>query len=154
MTWMIESVQDARVAPADVFRLYADPSTWSAWGHNATWARADGPLVEGGLVEVRANYGKVYPCRIRRLVPDRVLELDVRLPRLIVIQTYEVEPRPDGARIRHALELSGGLSVVLRIGGAPWMYRRLLDREVAKVIEMAGRHGSADGAWGADLRGS
>ncbi|MGH2477034.1 MAG: SRPBCC family protein [Candidatus Limnocylindrales bacterium] len=32
---MIESVRDAVVAPADVFRLYADPSTWSEWGHNA-----------------------------------------------------------------------------------------------------------------------
>lgn len=35
MTWIIECVQDALVAPADVFGLYADPWTWSERGHNA-----------------------------------------------------------------------------------------------------------------------
>ena len=77
MTWMIESVREANVATADVFRLYVDPSTWSEWGHNAKWARADGPLVEGGTVQVKAGYGKVYPCRIRRLVAGRALEFGV-----------------------------------------------------------------------------
>jgi uncharacterized protein YndB with AHSA1/START domain len=77
---VIESARDAAVAPADVFRLYADPSTWSEWGHNAKWARADGPLVEGGTVDVKAGYGKVYPCHIRSLVDGRslVLECDRR----------------------------------------------------------------------------
>jgi uncharacterized protein YndB with AHSA1/START domain len=65
---MIESERDAAVAPQDVFRLYADPSTWSEWGHNAKWARADGRLVDTGTVDVKAGYGKVYSCRIRRLV--------------------------------------------------------------------------------------
>jgi uncharacterized protein YndB with AHSA1/START domain len=89
---MIETVRNAAVAPADVFRLYVDPSTWSEWGHNAKWARADGPLVEGGTVDVKAGYGKVYPCRIRRLVAGRALELEARPPFMAVLQTYEVEP--------------------------------------------------------------
>ena len=104
---MIESVRDAAVAPADVFRLYADPSTWSEWGHNAKWARASGPLVEGGTVAVKAGYGKVYPCRIRSLVDGRSLVLEARPPFMIVIQTYDVEPTAAGAHIRHALEISG-----------------------------------------------
>ncbi len=137
MGWMIETVREAAVGAADVYRLYADPSTWSDWGHNATWARADGPLVEGGTVDVRANYGKVYPCRIRRLVVDRALELEARPPLLTVIQTYEVDERPAGVRVRHALELSGRLSGILRLGGAPWFYQRLLDKEVERVIELA-----------------
>lgn len=138
MSWIIETVREAAVGSADVYRLYADPSTWSAWGHNAKWARADGRLVEGGTVDVRANYGKVYRCRIRRLVADRALELEVRTPIYKVTQTYEVEGRPDGARVRHGLEVSGRLSGILRLGGAPWFYQRLLDREVEKVIELAG----------------
>ena len=59
MSWLIESVRDARVDAAAVFRLYTDPSTWPDWGHNAKSAHADGPLVEGGIVHVRAGYGKV-----------------------------------------------------------------------------------------------
>lgn len=145
MTWTIESVRDAIVAPADVFRLYADPSTWSAWGHNAKWARADGPLVEGGIVEVRAGYGKTYPCRIRRLVAGRALELEARPPLMMVIQTYEVEPTPDGVHIRHALEISGPLAGITQLFRLNRVYQGWLDKEVGKVIEMAGRHRPTEG---------
>ena len=65
----------------------------------------------------------------------------MRPPGLTVIQTYEVEEQPDGARVRHALELSGRLSGVLRLVGTPWFYQRLLDREVERVIELAGAAG-------------
>lgn len=135
---MIESVRDAAVAPADVFRLYADPSTWSEWGHDAKWARADGPLVEGGTVDVKAGYGNVYSCRIRRLVAGRALELEVRPPLMVVIQSYEVEPTADGAHIRHALEISGPLAGPMRLVRIDRIYQGWLDKEVAKLIEMAG----------------
>ena len=140
VTWMIESTRDVAVAPAAVFRLYADPSTWSQWGHSARWARADGPLVEGGNVDVRADYGKVYACRIRRLVVDRALELEVRPPLMTVINTYEVEPTADGARVRHALEVSGPISRPMRWARVDRVYQRLLDDEVSKVVSMAGDH--------------
>ncbi len=139
MTWMIESVREATVATADVFRLYVDPSTWSEWGHNAKWARADGPLVEGGTVEVKAGYGKVYPCRIRRLVAGRALELEALPPFMTVIQTYEVEPTAKGARIRHALEISGPLAGITRLVRLNRIYQGWLDKEVGKLIDMAGR---------------
>ena len=135
---MIETVRDAVVAPADVFRLYADPSTWSEWGHNAKWARANGPLVEGGTVDVKAGYGKVYPCRIRRLVTGRALELEARPPFMSVIQTYEVEPTVQGARIRHALEISGPLAGVTKLVRLNRVYQGWLDKEVERLIQMAG----------------
>lgn len=137
MTWMIESVRDAPVAPADVFRLYADPSTWSEWGHNAKWARADGPLVEGGIVHVRAGYGKTYPCRIRRLVVDRALDMEVRPPLMTVINVYEVEPRSEGVRVRHALEVSGPLAGPMKVFRVDRIYQGWLDKEVEKLVEMA-----------------
>ena len=139
MTWMIESIRDAPVDPADVFRLYADPSTWSEWGHNARWARADGPLVEGGTVDVKAGYGKVYRCRIRRLVAGRALELEALPPFMTVIQTYEVEATADGAHIRHALEISGPLAGPMQLLRIDRIYQGWLDKEVAKLIDMAGR---------------
>ncbi len=137
MTWTIESVQDAAVAPADVFLLYTDPATWSHWGHNAKWARAVGPLVEGGTVDVRAGYGRVYKCDIRRLVPGHVLVLEARPPLIRVIQTYEVEPALGGARIRHALEISGPLSGPMRLFRVDRVYQGWLDKEVQRLIEMA-----------------
>jgi uncharacterized protein YndB with AHSA1/START domain len=136
MAWTIESVRDADVDPAAVWALYADPATWSQWGHNATWARADGPLVEGGFVDVRAGYGTVYHCRIRRLETGRALELVVKHAGLTIINVYEVEPAGAGARVRHAFEVSGPIASIVRpvLAG---MYRRQLDAEVADVIRMA-----------------
>ena len=141
MTWTIESVRTAAVTPAEVFRLYADPATWSRWGHNARWARADGPLVEGGTVDVRAGYGKVYHCGIRRLVPDHVLELEARPPLIRVVQTYEIEPAPGGVRIRHALEISGPLSGLMKLLRVDRLYQGLLDKEVRKLIEITTMNG-------------
>jgi uncharacterized protein YndB with AHSA1/START domain len=141
---MIETLRDAAVAPADVFRLYVDPSTWSEWGHNAKWARADGPLVQGGTVDVKAGYGKVYPCRIRRLVAGRLLELEARPPFMAVLQTYEVEPTAEGAHIRHALEISGPLAGVTKFVRLDRVYQGWLDKEVERLIQMAGSPTGAD----------
>ena len=136
MSWTIESVREADVDPASVFALYADPETWGRWGHNATWARSDGPLVEGGTVDVRAGYGTVYHCLIRRLVPGRVLELVVRPAFMTIINVYTVEPVPQGARVRHAFEVSGPLASITRVALGR-RYQRSLDAEVADVVRLA-----------------
>lgn len=137
MAWTIESIREAAVDPSAVWGLYMDPSTWSEWGHNATWARADGPLFEGGIVDVRANYGTVYHCRIQRLEPGRVLEIVVRPAFLTIVNVYEVAPTPTGARIRHAFRVSGPLASVTRVVGLPRVYQRQLDLEVDAVARMA-----------------
>lgn len=146
MAWTIETIRDAAVDPAAVFRLYADPSTWSEWGHNAKWARADGPLVEGGTVHVKAGYGKVYPCRILRLVADRALVFEARPPLMQVLQTYEVEPTADGARIRHVLRISGPLSGITWLFRFNRVYQGWLDKEVGRLIDMAARRSGGAGA--------
>ena len=137
MSWTIETVREAPVAAADVFRLYVDPSTWTAWGHAVRWARADGPFVEGGVVDVKADYGRVYHCRISQLVDGRALVLEVKPPLMTVIQTYVVEPTSGGSRIRHALEISGPLAGLTRLIGLDRAYQRRLDKEVGKLIAIA-----------------
>jgi hypothetical protein len=137
MSWTIETVREADVEPAAVFALYADPSTWSRWGHNATQAHADGPLVEGGTVDVRANYRTVYHCLIRRLEPGRALELVVRPALMTIVNSYEVEPTISGARIRHAFEVSGPIAGLTKRLGLDRMYQRRLNDEVAAVIRIA-----------------
>jgi uncharacterized protein YndB with AHSA1/START domain len=137
VSWLIKSVRDAPVDPAAVWHLYTDPSTWPVWGHNAKWARADGPLVEGGTVDVKAGYGKVYRCHIRRFVEGRAIEFEVRPPLIRVIQTYEVDPTAEGTRIRHAIEISGPLSGLMRLLRVNKVYQGWLDMEVDKLIAMA-----------------
>lgn len=137
MSWTIESVREADVQPAAVFALYADPTTWERWGHNAARAWSDGPLVAGGIVNVRANYRTVYHCLVRRLEPDRALEIVVRPAFLTIVNIYEVAPTAGGSRVRHAFEVSGPLAGLTRRIGLDRMYRRQLDEEVASVIALA-----------------
>jgi polyketide cyclase/dehydrase/lipid transport protein len=144
VSWTIESVREAEVDPAAVFALYADPATWSRWGHNASWAHADGPLVEGGTVDVRANYRVTYHCLIRRFEPGRAIELVVRPIGLHIINIYEVEPTPRGARIRHAFEVSGPFAPLTRLIGLPRIYQSQLDDEVAALIRMAANPSETD----------
>jgi hypothetical protein len=135
--WTIEHVEEAPVSPDAVFALYADPRTWSEWGHSARWAEADGPMEEGGYVRVKAAYGAVYRCRVLRLVPGRALSIEVRPVGLRIVNHYEVEPMGDGARIRHAFDVGGPISGPSRIlAGAYW---RQLQAEVRAVAARAAR---------------
>ncbi len=136
MSWTIESARDADVAPEAVFALYADPDTWSRWGHNASWARSDEPIREGGIVRVKAGYGAVYRCVVRRFEPGRVLELVVHPAGLTIVNVYEVTPSTAGCRVRHALEVSGPIAGVARpfLAGT---YQRKLEAEVLAVIRLA-----------------
>jgi hypothetical protein len=93
--------------------------------------------VEGGTVDVKAGYGTVYHCLIRRLEPGRALQLVVRPALMTIINVYEVDPAASGARIRHAFEVSGPLASVTRLFGLGRMYQRRLDEKVAAVVRMA-----------------
>ena len=137
MGYTIEATRDAAVEPRTIFDLYMDPSTWSAWGHNVRWARSDGPLAEGGTVDVRPTYPVTYHCRILRLLPDRLLRIEVRPVGMTIINVYEVEPIDGGSRIRHALEFSGPLSGPIRWLGVARLYQSSLGDEIEHLVEFA-----------------
>ena len=136
MSWSIESVLEAELAPAEIFSLYTDPSTWSSWGHMTKSAHADGAVVEGSVVKVQAAYRKTWDVVVRRLEPDRLIETEVRPPGLTVVQRFETEPTESGARIRHQIEVSGWAEGFTRLTMRP-RYQRLLDAEIAKLVEVA-----------------
>jgi polyketide cyclase/dehydrase/lipid transport protein len=137
MSYTIEATREAAVDARTIFDLYMDPSTWSDWGHNVRWARSDGPLAEGGTVEVHPKYPVTYHCHVQRLVPGRLLRIDVRPIGLRIVNVYEVEPTDDGSRIRHALEMAGPLSGPLRWLGAARAYQRSLEDEIRHLVEFA-----------------
>jgi uncharacterized protein YndB with AHSA1/START domain len=146
MGYTIEATREAAVDPAAIFALYMEPATWSAWGHNVRWARSEGPLVEGGTVDVQPKYPVTYHCRILRLVPDRLLRIEVRPVGMTIINVYEIEPTDDGSRIRHAFEMSGPLSEPVRWLGLARLYRASLDDEIRHCVEFAQARVSSSGS--------
>jgi hypothetical protein len=79
------------------------------------------------------------------LIEGRSIEFEVRPPLIKVIQTYEVDPTPEGSHIRHAIEISGPLSGLMRLLRVNQVYQGWLNKEVDKLIAMARDDpGSAD----------
>jgi hypothetical protein len=74
---------------------------------------------------------------VQRLVPGRLLRIDVRPIGLRIVNVYEVERTDDGSRIRHALEMAGPLSGPLRWLGAARAYQRSLEDEIRHLVEFA-----------------
>jgi len=138
MSWSIESTREADLAPADVFVLYTDPSTWGSWGHNTRGARSDGPVVEGAVVQVEAGYRLTWDVLVRRIEPDRLIETEVHPPGLDIIQRFAVEPTGPGVRVRHSIEVSGWAAGFTRLTLRP-LYQRLLDKETRRLLELAER---------------
>jgi hypothetical protein len=137
MGYTIEATRETAIDPPAIWAQYMDPSTWSAWGHNVRWARSDGPLVEGGTVYVQPKYPVTFHTRILRLVPERLLRIEVRPIGMTIINVYEIEPIDGGSRIRHAFEFSGPLSVPVRWLGIAGLYRSSLNDEIRHCVEFA-----------------
>lgn len=138
MSWSIDSVREADLAPADVFKLYTDPSTWGSWGHNTRGAHADGPVTEGAIVHVEAGYRKTWDVLVRRIEVDRLIETEVHPPGLDIVQRFEVEPTASGVRIRHEIEVDGWAAGFTRLTLKPF-YQRALEKEVERLVDIARR---------------
>ena len=140
MSWSMESTLEAAVAPADVFRYYADPTTWGQWAHNTSWGRGPAPLEDGATVAVRVrSMPWTYTVRVRALDPGRRIVTEVRPFGVVITSTYEVTPTPTGSRIDHTISLAGPLEVLYK--GVRGQYSRMLVEETRRVAELA-----ADGA--------
>jgi uncharacterized protein YndB with AHSA1/START domain len=137
MTWSMESVHEAAVAPADVYRYYADPATWGEWAHNTAWGRALDAMGPGARVAVRIrNYPWTYTVRVRELVPGQRMVSEVRPLGVTITSTYDVRPTPDGARLHHTISLAGPLEAAYKLLTRR-QYTRMLHAETRRVAELA-----------------
>ena len=136
MTWSIESDRVAALPPSDIWALYVDPSSWGSWAHATRAAWADGPLVVGSTVHVKADYGRVWQVRVREMVEDRLIETEVRPPGLLVVQRFEITPLGADVRVRHEIEVSGAAAGFAGLLLKP-LYRRRLERETERLVTLA-----------------
>jgi hypothetical protein len=137
MTWSMESVHEAAVVPADVYRYYADPSTWGTWAHNTAWGRALDPMEPGARVAVRIrNYPWTYTVRVRELEPGHRMVSEVRPFGVTITSTYDVQATPDGARLHHTISLAGPLEAAYKLLTRR-QYTRMLHAETRRVAELA-----------------
>jgi uncharacterized protein YndB with AHSA1/START domain len=136
MSWSMVNEYEADVAPQDVYRYYADPSTWGSWAHNTKWGKARDAFGPGARVDVRvASYPYTYSVLIRDVEEGRRIVCEVRPFGVTIVSTYDVQPIEGGARLRHTIELSGRFERAYRL--VEGQYTRMLHEETRKVAELA-----------------
>jgi hypothetical protein len=144
MSWSMIDAFDADVTPHDVFRLYADPSTWGDWAHNTKWGKATEALRPGARVDVRVrSYPYTYSVLVREIEEGRRIVCEVRPFGVTIVSTYDVTPLEGGSRLRHTIELSGPLERAYRL--VEGQYTRMLHEETRKVAELARQSPRPDG---------
>jgi hypothetical protein len=136
MSWSMESMHDAAVGAADVYRYYADPATWGEWAHNTAWGRGRAPLEPGDEIAVRVrSYPWTYTVRAVAVDPGRRVVTEVRPFGVTITSTYEVTPTATGSRLHHTISLAGPLEVLYK--GVRGQYTRMLAEETRRVTELA-----------------
>ncbi len=132
----MEGVQELSAAPADIFRYYADPSTWGQWAHNTAWGRTSAPLEPGSTVQVRVrSYPWTYKVRVRELDPGTRIVTEVRPFGVTITSTYEVTSIPKGSRLHHTISLAGPLERLYTL--VRGKYTAMLVEETRMVAELA-----------------
>lgn len=111
--WSVDSHIDLDASPAEVWRLYEDPLTWSRWGHSTSAAVADGPLAEGATVSVKPTRGPTQRVHVVTFEPERRLVTELTMPGARMKFAYEIEARAEGCRVRHSVTMDGPLSGIL-----------------------------------------
>lgn len=100
-----------KAPPAAVWDVLTDFAAYGEW--NPVVTIAEGPLEEGRRLALRiAPSGRVaYVARPRvsRVVAERELRWQRRMPLLITEQVFELEAVPGGTRVTHGQEVWGPL---------------------------------------------
>jgi uncharacterized protein YndB with AHSA1/START domain len=136
--WSVESSVEVEATPAEVWRLYADPSTWRQWAHSTAGATADGPLVVGVPITVTPTRGPVQRVRVVALDAERTLSTELNLPGARMSFHYRIEPSTTGCRVHHSVRMDGPLAAAYGV----FMRRsneRKLAAETARLADLVRR---------------
>jgi hypothetical protein len=112
-------VVEADVAPAAVWALYDDVSTWPAWDAQAEWVTRDGPFATGTTGKMKFRGMDPLPYTLTRVDLQREFVDETPVGDLVVRVSHRLEPL-DGGRLRvtYAAEIDGPTNEAERAGPA------------------------------------
>lgn len=112
--------QVVAVKPQAVFKLLSDFPAYGAWAPFLTLAPA-GKRAEDGLLDFRIRVGKLpipipMAGEIVTQEPARVIAWRMGGFGIQLLETFRIDPVPQGARVTHTVQCVGGLKGVLGEG--------------------------------------
>jgi hypothetical protein len=112
-------VVEADVAPAAVWALYDDVSTWPVWDAQAEWVTRDGPFATGTAGTMKFRGVDPLPYTLTRVEPLREFVDATPVGDLVVRVSHRLEPLAGGRlRLTYAAEIDGPADEAAQVGPA------------------------------------
>ncbi|WP_152625871.1 MULTISPECIES: hypothetical protein [Acidithrix] len=108
----------SKVAPSTFYDRWLDLGSWSDWDLDVEWATLVGPMIQGGVGEMKPKRGPKVSIKIESLELGSSFVNSSRLVGAKLIFGHFLLAREDGGSdIEVAVSLSGPMT---------WMWRRIL----------------------------
>jgi hypothetical protein len=139
--WESQASVETRAAPAALWDAIIDGRRWSFWHDRFEWMWIEGPLAVGVVATLKPRGFRQTAFTISEVIPLRRFALETSFgPPARVRLSFDVEPRPLGARVAYGVAVDGilGSLAVWMIGkrlaaGSPEALRRLGEYAAQKV---------------------
>ncbi|MCW2882262.1 MAG: polyketide cyclase/dehydrase and lipid transport [Sphaerisporangium sp.] len=129
--WTFEHTETTTATPSQVWRRYADPTTWPEWDHETESVILEGPFAAGTRGRLKPIGAPAVRFELSTVLPQRQFTDVSRLPLALMTFAHHLEPLPGGgSRFTHRISITGPLT---------FMFARLIGRKVAVGLPEAMR---------------
>ena len=107
--WSAETTGVSSATPAEVFRVLAEPATWSEWNEGVADVRMDGPFATDSTAVMVFPDETELPFSLAWVEEERGFEDVTEVPDagVVVRVTHELEPEGTSTRITYRCVVQG-----------------------------------------------
>ena len=129
---------ETTAAPENIWRLWTDVTTWSAWDGGLKSATLDDAFEMGAEGKIIPHRGSIVPFTVTGLAPETSSTFVTKLPfaRLVIERSLMPLPDNNGTRFTHHVSFTGPLREIwgLVLGRG---FRKELPLTMAKLAKLA-----------------
>src|SRR5258708_23808046 len=109
-----EASRDTKVAPAEVWRIWADVNSWPAWNPDMKASQLDGPLAVGTTGKIDTHSGGKHDVVVTRYEEGRSFELEsTAMPGTTMAIRATITPIDGGTRMPQGFEARAVLAPIV-----------------------------------------
>lgn len=105
--WEFEHTIETAAAPASLWRLYSDVSTWPSWDKANEWTALDGPFEAGTRGRMKFIGQDALDFRLVEAQPERLFVDETDVPGAVLRFEHRIEPIEAGTRLTHRVVIDG-----------------------------------------------
>jgi hypothetical protein len=97
-----------------VYALWADATSWSAWDPDLSGAEIHGPFAVGSTGRIQPKSGPATKIRLTKVEPGRAFDAEASLPLCTMRFEHWCEPEGTRTRVTHRVTFHGAMAPFFR----------------------------------------